>query len=217
MTYRTRSLRMTIGAFAALHVLSGCMQGEQDDVDELDPAAQMATAADGGMHAGHSVDAGMMGMHDAGMMGHDGMDGMDGMHGHDMGDGGMSESGDAICPDTMPRGAPAVTKVGNYTVKVVSLSPRPPRQKVQNDWEVEITDDTGAPVVGARLLNPVSWMEVHLHNGKRPPVVQPLETPGHYKFDNIDFSMRGPWEVLFDLAPQGVDKPVRVSLKVCVE
>lgn len=200
MTYRTRSLR-TLGALAALQVF-GCMQGESGEDDELEPAAQMATGhGDGGMHP--------MGMMDGGMSGHDGMGG------HTMGDGG--EAGDAICPDTFPRITPGVTKAGNVTVKVVSLTPRPPRQKVQNDWEIEITDDTGAPVVGARLLNPDSWMEVHRHSGKRPPVVQPLETPGHYLLDNIDFSMRGPWEVLFDLLPQGADKSTRVSIKACVE
>jgi hypothetical protein len=219
MTLRTTRCLRTIGACAALHVLAGCMtgdtgEGEPGETDARERAGQIATAhGDAGAHAGHSiVDAGKMAMMDGGMSGHDGMPGHAGM-----GDGGPSESGDAICPPNFPRVAPAVTKVGNLTVKVVSLTPRPPRQKVQNDWELEITDDTGAPVAGAGLLNPDSYMEVHRHYGKRPPVVQPLETPGHYLLDNIDFSMRGPWEVLFNLLPQGADKATRFAIKVCVE
>jgi hypothetical protein len=221
MLTRTTRSWCTLGSLAALQMLVGCMQGNaEDDSDQrsFEPAAQMAHA-DGGKHGGMQhggmqhggVDAGKPSMHDAGgMTGHDGMDMSDGgMH-------GTGEMGDAPCPPNFPRISPAVTKVGDLTIKVVALSPRPPRQKVFNDWELEITDATGAPVVGAQLTNTNSWMEVHRHPGDRQPVVQPLAAPGHYKLDNIDFTMRGPWEVQFDLqAPGG--KLLPVAIKACVE
>ena len=59
-------------------------------------------------------------------------------------------------------------------------------------------------------------MEVHRHFGKTPPVVVVEPEPGRFRLKAIDFKMRGPWEVLFDVE-RASQKPVAVRVKVCVE
>lgn len=204
-----------VASCSALALVMGCMQDGSASADgdpQPDFAAQTGQMQHdaGTQNGGSTMDAGMSSMADGGSSAHPGMNGM-------QADGGLDEMGDAICPPDFPRFSPARTKAGDLTIKVVSVSPSPPRQRVANDWELEIVDATGAPVSGLSLLNPDSYMAVHGHSGKRRPIVQALAAPGHYLLDNIDFSMRGPWEVLFDVQRPGDARPAAVSLKGCVE
>jgi len=127
------------------------------------------------------------------------------------------EEGDAPCTADYPTFRPGLTtSADGLTIRVVRADPQPPRQKVANDWVVEIMAEDGSPLAGATLANPASYMEVHRHFGKTPPVVTVEPEPGRYGLNAIDFKMRGPWEVLFDVE-RASEKPVAVRVKVCVE
>lgn len=127
------------------------------------------------------------------------------------------EEGDAPCTVDYPTYRPGLmTSAEALTIRLISAAPEPPRQKVANDWVIEIATGDGQPVVGATLANPASYMEVHRHYGKTPPVVTAEPESGRYKLNDIDFKMRGPWEVIFDVERAG-EKTVTARVKVCVE
>jgi hypothetical protein len=107
-------------------------------------------------------------------------------------------------------------QAGDLTITLLAAKPAPPRQKVANDWTLEITDADGAPLSSAAITNADSYMEVHGHYGTRRPSVSEQAEPGQYLFDNIDFIMRGPWQILFDVQPEGGAKQA-VRFNICVE
>lgn len=168
-------------------MLMGCDALTKDDEDQ--GSEEGHNSADGG---GHDPDA-------------------------DTADDEATDERDAPCTSDYPRFEPDLSvTAGDLTVRVVSVAPEPPRQKTPNDWVVQLEDAAGEPVDGATLSNPASYMEVHRHYGKTPPVVQVQKKPGQFKLDNIDFKMRGPWEVLFDVELESGEKQP-VSIKICVE
>jgi outer membrane protein W len=56
---------------------------------------------------------------------------------------------------------------------------------------------------------------VHLHYGKTPPKVVVQSEPGRVQLAGIDFKMRGPWQVNFDVVSGG--KPTLTTFQVCVQ
>jgi hypothetical protein len=97
---------------------------------------------------------------------------------------------------TYPDYAPGMSvKVGSLTAALHSVRPTPPRQKVANEWNVEIRDERGQPVPEASISNPDSFMPVHNHHGRTPPSTAALSEPGRAQIKAIDFQMRGPWQV----------------------
>ncbi|MET0286222.1 MAG: hypothetical protein ABW352_17210 [Polyangiales bacterium] len=143
-------------------------------------------------------------------------------HEHDH-DAATADGGDPYLEEEVPCDAayPSFTpgmsvKAGELTVKVQAITPAPPRQKTRNDWTVQVSDAAGQPVSGLTFLNPASYMPVHRHGGKTPPVVSPGTEPGTYKLERIDFIMRGPWQVLFDLQQNGATVG-KATVQICVE
>lgn len=105
---------------------------------------------------------------------------------------------------------------GALTVKLMSISPEPPRQKVKNDWTVQVVDASGAPATGITLANADSYMPVHRHHGKTLPYTNTTSEPGGAQITKIDFIMRGPWQVLFDVLQNGT-KVGTATFQICVE
>ena len=60
-------------------------------------------------------------------------------------------------------------------------------------------------------------MGAHGHYGTFTPAVVALDEPGRFKLESLDFTMRGPWEVLFDVTPAGATSAQRVTFNICVE
>lgn len=106
---------------------------------------------------------------------------------------------------------------GKLTVKVLSAEPAPPRQRVPNAWVVEVSDANGKPLEGARVSNADTFMAIHNHSGATVPRIEKLIEPGRWKLDGLDFKMRGPWEVLFEVTPQGAAESTHAMINVCVE
>jgi hypothetical protein len=140
-----------------------------------------------------------------------------------LGDAGVEDaSADADLSDVAcgsipshPVGLKASTKTSGIVAQVVKVDFDPPR-KFDNDWVIALTDKSGAPIHGAIIKNPDTYMPKHNHPGGFTPVVSELATePGHYEFKGIYFSMTGPWEVLFDVGTGGA-APELVVINVCV-
>lgn len=127
-----------------------------------------------------------------------------------------SVSDDALCGPTYPDYAPGMSvKVGTLTAALHSVRPTPPRQKVPNDWSIEIRDESGKPIPDVSLSNPDSFMPVHNHHGRTPPSIATLPEPGRAQLKAIDFRMRGPWQVLFDVERAGA-KVGTATFQICV-
>jgi hypothetical protein len=144
-----------------------------------------------------------------------------GGHDHDAAteaDGGDPNLDDEVpCDANYPSFTPGMSvKAGAFTVKVQAITPAPPRQKTRNDWTVQVLDASDQPVSGLTLVNPASFMPVHNHGGRTPPVASAGTEPGTYKLERIDFIMRGPWQVLFDLQQNGAAVG-KATVQICVE
>jgi hypothetical protein len=107
-------------------------------------------------------------------------------------------------------------KAGELTVKLLSIDPQPPRQKVKNDWVVQVVDASGAPVPGITLANGDSYMPVHRHHGNTPPTSAAGTEPGTAQLNDVDFIMRGPWQVSFDVLRNGAEVGL-ATFQICVE
>lgn len=135
--------------------------------------------------------------------------------GADAGEDSVEE--EAPCAADYPLYRDGMTaRAGDLTVRLVSVSPSPPRQQMPNNWLLELVDGTGAPATGFTIENPDSYMPVHLHHGKAPPKVVVQNEPGRVQLSAIDFKMRGPWQVNFDVVPAG-GKPTLTTFQVCVQ
>lgn len=150
---------------------------------------------------------------------HDEHDAGDHVGGHAMGHGATDASMDereVPCTADFPRYQPGLSvTAGSITVELVSVAPAPPRQKTPNRWELAIKGADMQPLPGATLVKPVSYMQVHNHYG-RDPTAKAASEPGRYELAGLDFNMRGPWEVIFDVERAGAP-PEMVRIKICVE
>jgi hypothetical protein len=119
----------------------------------------------------------------------------------------------ALCGPTYPELTPGMAvKVGALRVKLAEADPTPPRQKVPNHWTLEISNESGAKVTDVTLSNPDSFMPVHNHHGRTRPTVEAAAL----RIRDIDFNMRGPWQVLVDLTQAG-NKLGTATFQVCVQ
>lgn len=120
------------------------------------------------------------------------------------------------CSVDYPAFVPGMSvSVGALVVKVLKAIPAPPRQKVANRWVVEVSDANG-PVSGATLVKGDTYMPVHRHHGNTPPTISPGPATGTSTLDGVDFIMRGPWQVLFDVFVDGRSAGT-ATIQVCVE
>jgi hypothetical protein len=116
----------------------------------------------------------------------------------------------------MPGLSAPVGNPGGMTVRIVSSDPMRARQKVRNDWVIEVLDANGVPVPDVELTDAAAWMEVHKHYGLPAPKVMKQVEPGRFLLDNINFSMRGPWDVQLRLE-RGDARPESANLSICVD
>jgi hypothetical protein len=107
-------------------------------------------------------------------------------------------------------------KAGELVVRLLSVSPAPPRQKTPNNWVFSVVDAEGTPVSGVSFGTPDSYMPVHRHHGRTPPIAAAGTQPGQVLLNAIDFKMRGPWQVNFDVVPAG-GQPIATTFQICVE
>jgi hypothetical protein len=143
------------------------------------------------------------------------LNGADAHQHHDAGD--EEDLEDVPCTAEYPVFSPGRTaKAGDLTVKLLSVSPEPPRQQTPNNWILEVVDAAGAPVANAQIQNPDSFMKVHNHHGRTLPKAVPQSEPGRVQLSAIDFKMRGPWQVNFDVVVAG-GKPTASSFWICVQ
>jgi hypothetical protein len=121
------------------------------------------------------------------------------------------------CDASYPSFTPGMSVMaGAMTVKLQSIRPAPPRQKVKNDWVVQVLDASGAPAPEIALAYADSYMPVHRHHGNTPPVPAAGTEPGSAQLNDIDFIMRGPWQVIFDVQQRGT-KVGTATFQICVE
>lgn len=106
---------------------------------------------------------------------------------------------------------------GDVTVRLVEVDPEPPRQLQKNNWTVEVVDGSGEPLQGASITRADSWMIVHNHGGRHPPKIEKGASAGSFVLNDLDFRMRGPWQVRMDVKKSADAAPVQVVLQVCVE
>ncbi|HEX5657262.1 MAG TPA: hypothetical protein VFX59_08700 [Polyangiales bacterium] len=121
------------------------------------------------------------------------------------------------CDASYPSFTPGMSvKAGDLTVKLLAVKPEPPRQKVKNDWVLQVVDASGATVSGITLANASSYMPVHRHGGRTKPTSAAGSEPATVQLNDIDFIMRGPWQVIFDVQQNGA-KAATATLQICVE
>jgi hypothetical protein len=137
--------------------------------------------------------------------------------GADAGAGAADEVEEVPCGADYPAyHADIKVQAGDLTVKLVSVAPEPPRQQTPNNWMLEVVDASGAKATGFTIENPDSYMPVHRHHGNQPPKVVVQSEPGRVQLAAIDFKMRGPWQVNFDVVPSGA-KPISTTIPICVQ
>lgn len=124
---------------------------------------------------------------------------------------------DVPCDATYPAFRSGMSvQAGALTVKLQSVKPEPPRQKQKNDWVLQVVDASGAPASGVTLSNASSYMPVHNHGGRTKPTSAAGTEAGSVTLNDIDFIMRGPWQVIFDVEQNGA-KVATATLQICVE
>ncbi|MDB4971806.1 MAG: hypothetical protein JWN48_147 [Myxococcaceae bacterium] len=129
----------------------------------------------------------------------------------------LDEDEDVPCTPDFPDYSDGMTaKAGDLTVRLLHVSPEPPRQQTPNTWVIEIVQADQTPALDATVSNADSYMPVHRHHGITRPVVQAGAAPGQTKISAINFKMRGPWQVNFDVTPAG-GKPIITTFQVCVQ
>jgi hypothetical protein len=133
-----------------------------------------------------------------------------------------ADAGDEDDEELVPCGADypvfsngMTAKADDLTVNLLSVSPEPPRQQTPNNWLLEVVDATGAPVSGAEIDAPDSYMPAHGHHGRTQPKVVAQTQPGRVQLSAIDFKMRGPWQVNFDVVSGG--KSTLATFQICVQ
>jgi hypothetical protein len=126
-------------------------------------------------------------------------------------------SDDLPCdPATHPGLTPGFSvPAGDLTLRVVSSDPMRARQKVRNDWQLQVVDSSGMAVSDVEASGASSFMRVHGHYGLPAPTMVKQAEPGRFLMDNIIFSMRGPWEVNVTLQ-RGATRSL-ATFRICVE
>ncbi|MFT3925879.1 MAG: FixH family protein [Myxococcales bacterium] len=128
---------------------------------------------------------------------------------------------DTPCDPKLPPLMVGTEQLGNQTMrvkgKVVSSDPLP-LLKGRADWVVDFTTaDGGVPLTDLEFIDVYTYMPVHGHQGNFKPKAKPLEQPGRYEFDGFNFTMRGPWQVRFELTSPKAGGDDYLIFDVCVE
>ena len=108
-------------------------------------------------------------------------------------------------------------KAGDLTVRLLSVDPEPPRQKMDNTWVLEVVDASGKPVPGAVIEDADTYMDVHKHGGRWDPTIAPGAEPGQFELTRVDFKMPGPWRLRFAVKASATSAAARANFPICVE
>ena len=143
---------------------------------------------------------------------------------HDGGhpDGHVDDASDDTEPVPCTAAYPAfreglTAKAGELTIRLLSVDPEPPRQKMDNTWVLEVVDASGAPVPGAVIEDVDTYMDVHKHGGRWEPTISPGTAAGRFALTRVDFKMPGPWRLRFAVRPSAGGTAVRTNFPICVE
>lgn len=124
-------------------------------------------------------------------------------HGNgDQHDAGHADPDEEVrCPDDIPEffagpttGIEAIGENGEVMARLIGADRVPPR-KFLNTWTVELMDADGSPLQDVEIVKACAFMPVHGHG--LPPLkgIKALEEPGRFDLTQLNFTMRGPWEV----------------------
>jgi YtkA-like len=126
---------------------------------------------------------------------------------------------DTPCDPNLPPLAPGLETLGSMSklLKATLVSSDPtPLLKGRANWVVDFATAEGAPVSDLEFIDVFTYMPVHGHQGNFKPKAMQLSEPGRYAFDGLNFTMRGPWQVRFEVSsPTAGDDFIIVN--VCVE
>ncbi len=92
------------------------------------------------------------------------------------------------------------------TFRLVSSDPAPPIRG-DNVWQVEIEDDSGAPLEGA-TVKAIAFMPDHNHTSS-VPVTYTEDPAGSYQIDPVNLFMPGIWEITIQATPEGASQAER--------
>jgi hypothetical protein len=105
------------------------------------------------------------------------------------------------------------TSDGGITVAIATADPTPPKMG-DNSWTIEISDASGAPIVGANVTLS-GWMPEHGHGLNTIPVATELGA-GRYRLEPINLFMPSVWEVTIEVTQPGAQTAESVLFKICV-
>jgi hypothetical protein len=130
-----------------------------------------------------------------------------------------ASTADIPCSDDIPPVEPGreqLGKEGRIRARLLEADPAMPR-KGENDWKVLFSTPDGEPITDLSVTRAWTFMPVptHNHSGKFEPEASALEQAGEWSFAGFNFTMRGPWEVRFDLASETAGDDY-VVFEVCV-
>lgn len=190
--------------------LVACDDGSTTDVDAGAADAHAEHAAHGGEHAGPG---------EAGAEPADPTDAGAADAESDASHPGQGQVGDDDfkgCPEGIPDfdGLSAVGEEKVFAVRVTEAMPAEPERYI-NNWTVEITTADGEPVDDVQIDRARTFMPIHGHDGNVQSVITPLDEPGEFDVEKLNFTMRGPWEVQLWLYSESLGEDY-VVLDVCV-
>jgi|GEM_PF-2426721 len=141
-------------------------------------------------------------------------------------DGGTGDAGDDAsypgtpCDPSLPPLMAGTEQLGNAAGKIkgklVSSDPLP-LLKGNANWVVDFTTKDGVPLTDLEFIDVYTYMPVHGHHGTFKPTPKQLTEPGRYEFDGFNFTMRGPWQVRFELSSEAAGGDDYLIFDVCVE
>lgn len=121
------------------------------------------------------------------------------------------------CPESLAKfelGLQASGDQGRITASVVAASNVPPLRYL-NDWTLAFAAG-GVPLADVELTKAEPFMPLHGHDGIVKPVLEPLAEPGQVRVRNLNFNMRGVWEVRLTLSSPSVGDDY-VVFHICIE
>jgi hypothetical protein len=115
--------------------------------------------------------------------------------------------------ETFSAGMSKVGTQGLMTFKLMSSTPAPP-SRGDNTWEMEIVDQTNAPVAGA-TVTVVPFMPDHNHGTSIKAIVTET-SPGHYMVAPVNLWMVGFWQTTVTAKPAGGGAADAVQFNFCI-
>jgi hypothetical protein len=111
---------------------------------------------------------------------------------------------------------PPMMKAGTgFDVKFLDSDPAPPI-KGTNNWTIELTDASGAPIDGA-AITAFPYMPDHGHGTSVKPTVTSMGS-GKYSVDNVLLFMPGLWQTTLTVTMPGATKSAgSVVYSFCVD